>query len=681
MKIYIISLETAVQNRKILEDTMKKLNIHNYEIVNAVNGSEMKEFNIYKNWRDPWSHLHITKGEVGCALSHNLIWNKIVLSDEVAIVLEDDFVITNETDFCKLANYEGSVEFDLLYLGRKKMSNEAEPVINRKMKDLDLSPSVKILESSSSYWTIGYILSKKGAMYLKNGMTINSERYENAIFPVDEYIPWIFGKKSIYKLNDIIPVNTKYWTVEPPMIKPRNNAFAESGTYFSNPVPVYKSNLTLITVGTEENDCVKRYRQSCRRYGFNPIVLGLDTDWKGGDMAAGMGGGQKINFLKQYLSTIEENTLIVFTDSYDVIANNHVTELIDKYNEHYKDLIVFGAEKACWPDTNLKGKYPETNVANKYLNSGNFIGWSDDIKQIIQLPIENTDDDQLYYTHRFLESLSTTKNIALDYNQELFLCLNSEFDIKIEYNKSCVTINGRRPGFIHGNGPETTKLRLNRLSNYCVAGWNSTYGYKCTNSPHNTPKIMIMYEDFPEYNDKTVQSILSIDYPKDKIVYVYMYKKDPLQIKNLDQKFICVKTSNKLFETLEYLAKEEHKCDYVFYVNSNAIIENKNILNSLLHENKSVIGPLMKCKDSLLSNFWGDLDSNNFYKRSSDYIQIANRQRKGCWNVPYLWYALLIKIDHFESYMFTKNIEKGDGIDMAFCYNMRKKKLFHVGIK
>ena len=165
MKIYIISLETAVQNRKILEDTMKKLNIHNYEIVNAVNGSEMKEFNIYKNWRDPWSHLHITKGEVGCALSHNLIWNKIVLSDEVAIVLEDDFVITNETDFCKLANYEGSVEFDLLYLGRKKMSNEVEPVINSEIKDLNLSPSVKILEASSNYWTIGYILSKKGEIW------------------------------------------------------------------------------------------------------------------------------------------------------------------------------------------------------------------------------------------------------------------------------------------------------------------------------------------------------------------------------------------------------------------------------------------------------------------------------------------------------------------------------------
>ena len=29
-----------------------------------------------------------------------------------------------------------------------------------------------------------------------------------------------------------------------------------------------------------------------------------------------------------------------------------------------------------------------------FLNSGNFIGWSDDIKIIIEIPIKNRDDDQ-----------------------------------------------------------------------------------------------------------------------------------------------------------------------------------------------------------------------------------------------------------------------------------------------
>jgi len=362
MKIYIISLKRALENRIKIKETFQRLNIKNYEIIDAIDGNLLEQYNIYKKWRDPWSHLHLTKGEVGCALSHNLVWKKIEEStEESAIVLEDDFVIANENEFCKLANYEGNVNFHFMYLGRKKMSDVKEYNVDKsKIEYLNLSDNTNIVKSESSYWTIGYILSKRGAKYLRNEKQIESNVYKDKIFPVDEYIPWMFGKKAIYGLNEIIPFDTQYWAINPSIIKPKNNAFSDSGTYFSDPVPVYTNEVTLLTVGTEENDCVKRYRQSCKRYGYNPIVLGLDTSWKGGDMAAGTGGGQKINFLKQYLSTLEKNTLIVFTDSYDVIANNHVTELLDAYKMHYNGKIVFGAECSCWPDTNLMDKYPTT---------------------------------------------------------------------------------------------------------------------------------------------------------------------------------------------------------------------------------------------------------------------------------------------------------------------------------
>ena len=189
---------------------------------------------------------------------------------------------------------------------------------------------------------------------------------------------------------------------------------------------------------------------------------------------------------------------------------------------------------------------------------------------------------------------------------------------------------------------------------------------------------MIVYEDYPEYNEKTMKSILDINYPSNKITYVYVHEteKNKSNIKNLKQKFICVKVSPNLFETLENMAKKIYNCDYVFYVNSHAVFENNNILNCLVRENKPVIGPLLKSNNTLLSNFWGDIDSNNFYKRSNDYIYIANRERKGCWNVPYIWYALLIQKDHFNKNHFIDNINKGDGVDMAFCYNIRKSNYF-----
>jgi len=678
MKIYIISLSNAIENRSKITLLFNKLNIINYEIVDAVDGKMLKTYNIYGKWRDPWSHLHLTQGEIGCALSHISIWEKIETGkDAGAIILEDDFIISHEEAFCNIANYNEIMNFDLLYLGRKKMSSEIEPIIDKSLIELNISNSINILNAESSYWTIGYVLSKQGALFLNQGL-VNEISYKNNIFPVDEYIPWLFGKKSIYGLKDNQLKNLKYLTFDPPIIKPRNNAFSESGTYFSDPVPQYNNNISLVSVGTEENDCVKRYRKSCNRYGYNPIILGLDSKWTGGNMAMGMGGGQKINLLKRYLETLEKNILIIFTDSYDVIANNHVTEMLDIYRKNFNGLIVFGSEKACWPDQNLKGKYPSVDVDNKYLNSGNFIGWSDDLKKIVEMPIENNADDQLYYTYRFLESLQFKTKIVLDYDHQLFLCLNGEYKNIIEYKKSCVTINNNRPCFIHGNGPEATKLRLNRISNYCVAGWNDTYGYKCTNKNTTTPKIMIVYEDYPEYNEKTMKSILDINYPSNKITHVYVHEteKNKSNIKNLKQKFICVKVSPNLFETLENMAKKIYNCDYVFYVNSHAVFENNNILNCLVRENKPVIGPLLKSNNTLLSNFWGDIDSNNFYKRSNDYIYIANRERKGCWNVPYIWYALLIQKDHFNKNHFIDNINKGDGVDMAFCYNIRKSNYF-----
>ena len=117
------------------------------------------------------------------------------------------------------------------------------------------------------------------------------------------------------------------------------------------------------------------------RYGFNPVILGLDTKWNGGDMSAGQGGGQKINFLKAYLKDLSSNKLLIFTDSYDVICNNHLNFMIETYKTNFEGKIVFGAENSCWPDKNLANDYPLVDVENKYLNSGNFIGWSDDIKK------------------------------------------------------------------------------------------------------------------------------------------------------------------------------------------------------------------------------------------------------------------------------------------------------------
>ena len=129
----------------------------------------------------------------------------------------------------------------------------------------------KIVNAKLSYWTIGYILTPIGA----HTLTTNYDFSKN-IFPVDEYIPWIYGQNDlpyIFGSGRHTPQSKKYLAIEPSIIKPKNNAFADSNTYFSTPVPVYNTECDLITVATDENDCVKRYRESCLKYGFNPVIL------------------------------------------------------------------------------------------------------------------------------------------------------------------------------------------------------------------------------------------------------------------------------------------------------------------------------------------------------------------------------------------------------------------------
>ena len=65
-----------------------------------------------------------------------------------------------------------------------------------------------------------------------------------------------------------------------------------------------------------------------------------------------------------------------------------------------------------------------------------------------------------------------------------------------------------------------------------------------------------------------------------------------------------------------------------------------------------------------------------FYKRSKNYFDIINNNERGCWNISYIWEALLIKADLFTKNMLIENYDKGQGVDMAFCYNMRKANRF-----
>ena len=358
------------------------------------------------DYYDSYRGRGITMGEIGCSLSHHKCWEMIANeSIESALILEDDAQF--HPDFIKqiqeVQETTKDYPWELFYLGRKRINMVDEQ---------EVFPGIVIPEFS--YWCLSYIVNKKGAKKLV------SSNFTKAVIPADEFVPMMIGKPNIvcqkyvsnYKL-DILPT----LALTDSIVKPETMAFVSSETektdvYFEN--KFYGDGIDqfmLITVATEENDQLDRFRKSCEYYGVPYKILGLGEEWNGGEaengVLKGFGGGQKVNLLRRELESWEElkNHIIMFTDSYDVVVLQNPQEMLNKFRE-FKRPIVFSAEKTCWPSTELVEKYPESLTDYKYLNSGGFIGYADKIIELIKDEIDDKDDDQLYYTEKYLSSLT-----------------------------------------------------------------------------------------------------------------------------------------------------------------------------------------------------------------------------------------------------------------------------------
>ena len=83
----------------------------------------------------------------------------------------------------------------------------------------------------------------------------------------------------------------------------------------------------VVTVATEDNDELNRFRDSCKRYNIPYHILGLGDEWKSGHAENGVlisqGGAQKVIYLRDFMKTLDnlQDTIVLFTDSYDVVFN------------------------------------------------------------------------------------------------------------------------------------------------------------------------------------------------------------------------------------------------------------------------------------------------------------------------------------------------------------------------
>ncbi|MEQ2251506.1 Procollagen galactosyltransferase 1 [Ilyodon furcidens] len=161
----------------------------------ALNTSDIDSMGIkmLPGYKDPYHGRPLTKGELGCFLSHYNIWKEIIARGlQTSLVLEDDlrFEVFFKRRLQALLQEvtKHKLDWDLIYIGRKRMQ------VDHPEKSV---PNIhNLVEADYSYWTLGYMLSLQGAQKLLMAEPLSK------MLPVDEFLPVMYNKHPVSEYMD-----------------------------------------------------------------------------------------------------------------------------------------------------------------------------------------------------------------------------------------------------------------------------------------------------------------------------------------------------------------------------------------------------------------------------------------------------------------------------------------------
>jgi len=676
-KTYVINLKRRTDKKQHMESELAKIAGQgiclNHVFFEAVDGNNPEMLSRYTfnipNWFDPNSGKAMTNGEVGCALSHWTIWQEVVElvesgqlgRDCQVLILEDDIIFLDDF-MTKLRNYTDEIRdqtpYDLLYVHRKPLNLLAESQLS---KHINLA--------RKSYWTCGYIVTYLGAKKL-----VNSHYLDNLI-PVDEFLPLmygcpIFGFEKLYQNCEKLVC----YAVNPSLLKLTGNAFCDSETFHSQP---YTNNDTyifdgkeflLVYVGPCSGNSYQRFQYYNKLYAIPCLEINNEND-----VNTEFNLDQQRNLLLAELDKWSQEKLVstlllvISVGPYDqcnVLNIASPKEIVEKYLE-------LAAQRQI-----LTYRLPDDATNNVItLSKLIFCGWADQVKLLVQSSLSllslltNTHE-----THKAHEAYEVHEAIIRDDNCNIIQDLSNSSEIIFNHKTSRI-LNVRSkntPAVLYANGPMETIL-LNRIENYTGNNWNEYYGYRISQTKDLTNLPTVYLSVNLGTNLKVTQILNNLDYPRDLLTC-----RVNTVSTELVNDLVTYSTEEELYQN-DLVKFLESNCDYYFFVNHDCVLTNPQILKDLLRLNKDVVAPMIRRRNNpndAWTNFWGDLDERGYYRRSFDYYDIINRNRIGCWNVPYVSGVYLIKREILEAipHLFTENTNMD--IDMRMCYHLRESDVF-----
>lgn len=176
----------------------------------------------------------------------------------------------------------------------------------------------------------------------------------------------------------------------------------------------------------------------------------------------------RLEWYKKIAEGMDPQARIVGLDAWDVLMPGFGEELRALAEE--VETILFGAERGCWPFPELVWEYEKKvhpALQYRFLNAGVFIaraGWF--ASYLDQYDLASVQDDQGWWTHRFLEDLGD--RIELDLPGRLVHnCFgDTEEEVRGKGGRIVGATRGNLPIFVHANGKSRMPQAVVALADY-----------------------------------------------------------------------------------------------------------------------------------------------------------------------------------------------------------------------
>ncbi|GHU75172.1 hypothetical protein FACS189461_0910 [Spirochaetia bacterium] len=171
IKIYVISLKKSVERQESIIKQFNALGLE-FEFFDAVNGKALtpEEIARYSDSNKAKKYLkrELTKGEIGCALSHFLIYKKIIDEHiDHAIILEDDAQLTDDFPLVIEALHKVKTHNYIIKLENPNSGRESRESVYTPWRQMRLTPGYKIVYPLSFIsLATGYYIDNEAAQTL-----------------------------------------------------------------------------------------------------------------------------------------------------------------------------------------------------------------------------------------------------------------------------------------------------------------------------------------------------------------------------------------------------------------------------------------------------------------------------------------------------------------------------------